>query len=257
MPSIGRWLILLGVGTLVTAGAAESHSEELSIFTDDNAPMSFDENGKASGLGAEIVDEIQRRLMTNDRIRVVPWARAYRDALTLPNVALFTTMRTSARESSFKWVGPLATVKTSFYAKKGSNINISSLEDAKKVKRIGTPVEYYTEELLVNYGFHNIEPAPSTKTVVKKLLADRNQIIALNNVRIATVLRTENIAPDRITLVYTFLSSDIYIAFSKGTSDELVSRWQNALDEMKRDGAFEKIYEKWLPGETPPGIDHR
>jgi polar amino acid transport system substrate-binding protein len=51
------------------------------------------------------------------------------------------------------------------------------------------------------------------------------------------------------------LSTDlVYIAFSKGTSPQLVARWQAALDAMKRDGSFAKIYAKWLPGEIPPGI---
>jgi polar amino acid transport system substrate-binding protein len=54
--------------------------------------------------------------------------------------------------------------------------------------------------------------------------------------------------------VFGLSTNLVYIAFSRGTSPALVARWQAKLDEMKADGAFRRIYEKWLPGEEPPGI---
>jgi polar amino acid transport system substrate-binding protein len=39
----------------------------------------------------------------------------------------------------------------------------------------------------------------------------------------------------------------LYIAFSKGTSPALVTRWQEKLDELKMDGTFEKIYRSYIP----------
>ena len=50
----------------------------------------------------------------------------------------FEMSYTKVREDKFKWVGPLATKRDILVAKKGSGIKINSLEDAKKVKCIGT-----------------------------------------------------------------------------------------------------------------------
>ncbi|OEU71116.1 MAG: hypothetical protein BA863_09845 [Desulfovibrio sp. S3730MH75] len=66
-------------------------------------------------------------------IKVMPWAQGYTMAQRQPNVALYSTTRTESRENLFKWVGPLATMKWVFFAKAGSGIKISSLDDAKKV----------------------------------------------------------------------------------------------------------------------------
>ena len=63
----------------------------------------------------------------------MPWAQGYTMAQRQPNVALYSTTRTESRENLFKWVGPLATMKWVFFAKAGSGIKISSLDDAKKV----------------------------------------------------------------------------------------------------------------------------
>ena len=54
--------------------------------------------------------------------------------------------------------------------------------------------------------------------------------------------------------VLTMSTDFLYITFSKGTSPDLIARWQEKLDEMKQDGTFRKIYAKWLPAENAPEI---
>jgi len=53
--------------------------------------------------------------------------------------------------------------------------------------------------------------------------------------------------------VFNLSTNMSYITFSKGTSPELVARWQKALDDMKTDGTFRQIYAKWLPTEKSAG----
>lgn len=43
------------------------------------------------------------------------------------------------------------------------------------------------------------------------------------------------------------MASDFYIAFSKNTSPAIVSQWQSALDEIKLDGTYDAIHQKWFP----------
>ncbi len=37
----------------------------------------------------------------------------------------------------------------------------------------------------------------------------------------------------------------LYIAFSKNTPDDEVKKWQAALDELKKDGTYQKIVDKY------------
>ena len=44
-------------------------------------------------------------------------------------------MRTKSRENKYKWVGPLDRLEIVFFKRKGSNITLKSVDDARKVKK--------------------------------------------------------------------------------------------------------------------------
>jgi polar amino acid transport system substrate-binding protein len=139
-------------------------SAELTILTEHQPPLNYVEGGVLVGPSVEIVGEIQRRVGSHEEIKVYPWPRAYRPrayrtALKEENVVLFGTTHTELRHDKFKWIGPLATKRDIFIAKKGSGIRINSLEDAKRVNRIGTVRDDTREQYLKGKGFTNLEPA--------------------------------------------------------------------------------------------------
>jgi polar amino acid transport system substrate-binding protein len=235
----------------INAGAAE-----LKIYTDDFPPVTISKDRELSGLGVEVVQEIMKRLNLSTPIKLVPWARGYNAAQEEIDVALFTTVRNEQREKLFKWAGPVTRMATSFYARKGRGIRIRNLDDAKKIKRIGVPRQFYTEQFLIKEGFTNLDLSVTPARMVKKMLAGRRHPVIVNdNVTLPLLLRGEKISVGDLDLLFTFMTSYTYIAFSLGTSDETVQNWQNTLNEIKKDGTFAAIYQKYLPGETPPGID--
>ncbi|MEC5160962.1 polar amino acid transport system substrate-binding protein [Janthinobacterium sp. CG_23.3] len=240
-------LALLGGGP--GAGAAE-----LQVLTEENPPISFSENGKAAGLGSDVVNAIQRRLKSAVAPQVLPWARAYAILQQEANVALFATMRTAEREAQFKWVGPIATVKTGFYARRGAGVHVASLAQAKSAGAILVPREYYSHQVLLQNGFTNLQPVTRPDIMVRMLMAGRRELMVGDNLTIDALLLNVGAKAGDAELVYTFMESQYYIAFSRQTADALVQQWQAGLDGMKRDGSFGAIYAKWLPGETAPGL---
>jgi len=38
---------------------------------------------------------------------------------------------------------------------------------------------------------------------------------------------------------------DLYIAFNKNTPDTIIEKWQKALDDIKKDGTYQKILNKY------------
>jgi polar amino acid transport system substrate-binding protein len=227
---------------------------ELAILTDEYPPISFGKDGVASGLGSEVVNEIQRRLGTHAVIQLLPWARAYAAALRDANTALFATVRTAERETLFKWVGPLATVSTSFYARRGSGLKITQLAQAKDMGPIIVPLEYYSHQFLRSEGFSKLEPVSSPEIMARMVLAGRRPLMVNDNLTLPALLAKSGAQPQDVELLYTFMESQLYIAFSNATSDATVQQWQAALDDMKRDGSFARLYQKWLPGTKPPGL---
>ncbi|MEW6706032.1 MAG: transporter substrate-binding domain-containing protein [Pseudomonadota bacterium] len=224
----------------------------LQVLTEEYPPLSFTRDGKLHGLAAETVEEIQRRAGSSAPVQVLPWARAYQLAQSQPNVALFSTARTPEREKLFLWAGPLFVGKTSLYARRGSGLQYASLSEAAAVDAIIVPREDYKVQLLKAAGLNNLLLANNHEQMVRMLLTGRGTLIAANNLTLPALLEGVGAGLQDLELVHTFHRSEAYVAFSLGTPEATVRSWQAALDSMKRDGSFARIYARWLPGEAPP-----
>lgn len=133
-------------------------TEQLTILTENLPPLNYLENGILVGSSVEIVKEIQKRVGSIEPIQVYPWARAYKMALEEENVVLFGMTYTQDRSELFKWVGPLAAKRDILLARKDYPVSITSLDEAKKVERIGTLRDDVRGKMLEKLGFTNLEP---------------------------------------------------------------------------------------------------
>jgi len=164
-----------------------------------------------------------------------------------PNVALFSVALTPERKTLLQWVGPIAFLDANLYARKGSKLGIIRLEDAKKLPKLVVVKDYYTEQFLRKEGFSNLESVETEEIAIRKLLNSEAQLFPGNNITMPSLLKQVGAAMDDVESVLDLSTNMIYVTFSKGTSPELVARWQKTLDEMKADGAFEKIYRNYIP----------
>jgi polar amino acid transport system substrate-binding protein len=220
-------------------------SAELTILTENLPPLNYLENDVLVGPSVEIVKEIQRRVGSQEPIQVYPWARAYKMALEDENVILFGMTHTKVRQDLFKWVGPLATKRDILVAKKGSGIKINSLEDAKKVKRIGTLRDDTRGRLLERHGFTNLEPVSDEQLNAKKLSLGRIDLWTYKIPGLRTVCDLAGVDHNEFEEVFHLREINLMIAFSKKTSDSIVQKWRNAFNEMSADGTIMKIRKKW------------
>jgi polar amino acid transport system substrate-binding protein len=191
------------------------------------------------------VKEIQERVGSHEQIKVLPWARAYNLALQEENVVLFSMTHTEARKDLFKWICPLVTKRDILVAKKGSGIAINSLEDAKKVKRIGTIRDDSKERLLKSHGFTNLESVSDEKKNAKKLILGRIDLWVNKQPGLKTVCDLAGVDYNQVEEVFHLRKRDLCIAFSKNTSDSIVLKWKNTFHEMLADGIVQQIRDKW------------
>jgi polar amino acid transport system substrate-binding protein len=247
-------MILSALLGFAGAPATAAETTGLQILTEESPPLSFIKDGEITGLTTEVVRELAKRTGTAGRIQLVVWQKGYQTLLEQPDVALVPTVMTAQRKPLFQWVGPLAVLDTNLYALKGSGIAIANLDDARKVNRIATVAKYYSEQMLDKEGFTNTQSYPDTETTVRVLLDGKVKLLASNNLEIPAVLKKVGGSMDDVENVFTLSTDLFYIAFSKAIPAERVARWQDALDGMKRDGTFAKLYAKWLPAEIAPGI---
>jgi len=226
----------------------------LKIYTEVYPPLSYAENGTVTGQATEVVRELIRRTGTRADIQLASWEEGYKAVMEKPNVALFSVAMTPERKPLLQWVGPIAFLDANLYARKGSKLEIENLAGAKKLPKIVTIKDYYTELFLRNEGFTNLESVATEEIAIRKLLKGEVQLFSSSNITMPALLEKVGATMDDVENVLNLSTNMIYIAFSKGTSPELVALWQKRLDEMKADDAFRRIYAKWLPAETPPEI---
>lgn len=245
-------LLLIGIlGQHLFVGPMAAMGKDLQIFSEENMPLTGTKDGEPVGYAVEVVGEIQKRLGTNYPINFVPWARGYEAAQTQPYTMIFLALRIEEREKLFKWVGPLTIVRASFYGKK-RGVVIKSLEDAKKLPRIGIPRKFWSEQFLLDHGFENLDVSSNPALMVKKFVAGRYPVFVSIDHTLPTILANEGVPVDDIVPLYTFLKKSHYLAFSPSTPDDVVLSWQKELDGMKKDGTFARIYMQWFPGRMIP-----
>ena len=183
---------------------------------------------------------IQERVGSADKISGYPWARAYRFLETKKNTALFSTARTGARETLFKWVGPIAEKKIGMYAQRERGIKLAALEDTKG-HLIGVLRDSVTMQYLAEHGFKNFDASTSAEANLKKMMGGRNDLWFASNATVAGTCERLNVNIDDLELVLEIENTFIYIAFNNATPDGTVDAWQNAYDALVLDGTVYNI----------------
>lgn len=231
-------LLLLGGATTVSGATFE-------IMTEEYPPFNYTEDGKITGLSTEVVREICKRIGHPDDIEVLPWARAYGLIQKKDGIVLYSMTRTEAREDLFEWVGPVAANKWVLFTKKGSGISVSSLDDAKKIGKIGTYKDDAAESFLKDEGFTNLDSVLKDEQNVPKLMAGRIDLWIVGELQGIHKAKKKGVS-DKLEKVYDVKDTQLYIAFSKGTPQEEIAKWQEALDAMKADGSYDTIMKKYM-----------
>jgi polar amino acid transport system substrate-binding protein len=256
--SMKRLFVMMASVLLISVNPVMS--QQLTILTENLPPLNYVENGVLVGPSVETVREIQRRVGSNEEIQVYPWARAYKMSLEQENVVLFGMTHTEERHDQFKWIGPLATKRDILVARKGSGVKIDSLEDAKKVKSIGTLRDDTRERLLKSLGFTNLEPVSDEQLNAKKLVLGRIDLWTYKIPGLRTVCELAGVDYKEVEEVYHLREINVDIAFSKKTLDSIVEKWRTAFDEMLADGTIRQIRKKWnakLEDDPFPEIEDR
>jgi polar amino acid transport system substrate-binding protein len=243
MKSIYSTLIILAC---VLGFAPPATAGNFSIMTEEYPPFNYTENGQLTGLSFDVMVEVLKRVGHPNNIKVQSWSRAYNLILAKDNRILFSMTRTDQREPLFKWVGPIAANKWVFFAKKGSNITLNSLDDARKVKKIGTYKDDAAELFLKENGFTNIDSVIDDLANVKKLVAGRVDLWIVGYLQGLHKARTAVGDSAVLEKVFDVKDTQLYIAFSKSTPDAVIAKWQTALDGIKKDGTYDRILKKYM-----------
>ena len=231
--------------------AAGPRAQELKVMTEELPPLNYldKESGRAAGFSTEIVRALLKNAgigVSGGRIEIYPWPRACRILEENADAMLFSMTRTEARENKYKWVGPLADRTVWLWKLKSrDDIRIESLQDAKQYK-IGGVYEFAVSKRLQSMGFH-VEMTNAIEQNWRKLFAERIDLGTALEIEAAFHLKNIGRNFDELQrLVKVEDRYAFYIALNRNTPDRIAEMLQNALDDMKADGAYDKIKHRYL-----------
>ncbi len=229
-----------------------SYAIELTILTENYPPYNYSEekNGRVIGFTTELVEAILKETGNEHlTIELYPWKRAYMMVQKEPNILLFTMTRTKERENQFKWVGPVAErVQWLWKLKKRTDINIKTLKDAENYTITVVP-DSAVYQYLVSQGFKDekqLRPIYDGNLSTKIFLVGHDDLIFDTKLGMAYRLKLLGKSADLVEPVLALPSTgNYYLAFSLRTPDSTVSLFQEVLDNLKSNGTFNRILQKY------------
>ncbi len=224
-----------------------SIAAELHFITEELPPNNYTENGQIKGIAVDLLREIWKRNgKPAQPIQVLPWSLGYEIILKKPGTVLFSMARLGTRENTFKWAGPVVSMKFVLFAKKGK-IKPESLRNLKQF-RFGAIVNEAGEFLLLEQGVpsQNIDRSTTNAKMVKKLANGKIDMIAFSELATQELFDKKGLNPKQFEAVGTLSGSSLWYAFHKDVPNEVVESYQKTLDAIKADGTYDKITNKYL-----------
>ncbi len=150
-------------------------TQDLSIlYTNNYPPLSIIRGDDGSGLGCDLVKEINKRNGTNIKINFGKWNIVYEQTQQEKNSGIFPALLTDNRNVNFSWVGPFCISEYYVYMSNTKNKTISSKEDLKNVKSIATYKGYALNEALIKQGCKNLVYFNSPKKAIISVILGKS-----------------------------------------------------------------------------------
>ncbi len=236
--------------------AAPSHSADdanglpLTILTEEFPPYNFTQDGSLKGISTEILEMTLREAgfsLPSKDFQVLPWSRAYQEALTLPDALLYSVTRTREREHLFKWVGPIAPNRNVLVARKDRGIMIRQSSDLPRFKA-GAIRDDAGEQLLLANGYpaSQLDLAADARSNLLKLDSGRIDLFAYPETVFKWIVRQSGKKIDDYETVFVLHDGYVYFALNRNIPDEIVDRLQKALDQLKESGHVQAVIDRYL-----------
>ncbi|MGY3915100.1 substrate-binding periplasmic protein [Aeromonas australiensis] len=242
----------IGLAALLLAPLAQASPElgKLHYITEEYKPYNYaDEKGAPTGLAVELLQQIWQRTNTPEQaVTLMPWARGYYLLTQKPNVVLFSTARTQARDPLFKWACSIGYIEVVLVGLAERNLTISTLDDAKGLT-IGAVRADVGEQLLLNNGFDETKliAANRLSQALKMLTSGRVDLLSTHKTTMEMLVAEQKIDPANFKEQWVLSSEQLCFAFSQPVSDELVREFQSGMTQVLASREFQQLYLKYFP----------
>lgn len=228
LPSLFAGLLVIQTAT----------ADGLIFNTEEYPPFNFtNPDGEIDGVATRIVHELIERTGLDVEIRLLPWTRAYTEALNRPDTCVFSTTHTEERDALFQWVGPLVDNDWVIFTLPGSPIEANSLDDLHDL-RVGGYRDDAASIHLQSLGIA-VDEAPNDRLNARKLAAGRIDVWASGHYLAPYYAQQEGIGP--LEPRFTFHHTAMSLACNPAVPDSTIDALQQALDTLKAEGIYQHL----------------
>lgn len=260
--TIGRWLtargwVLLLITTSTWAAPSDAQAQGrpvIALYTEDSPPLNMLAHGRIVGSSVEKVAQLFALAGLEQRLELLPWARAYQYALDKPNACVFSTTRTPEREALFKWIGPLARSAWLLYARKEEAVTLQAIEQARGELIAGYHLDAVAEHLSAR-GY-SVDYSSNELAGARKLLAGRVKYWAASQYSAAALIQQYQ-WQDKVVPVLQFNRVDLYLACHRNFPQPWLRSLRESWQQMLKDGSANAIDERYRQWVAPQPVQSR
>ena len=232
-----RWALTVAVFLGLARAAAAA--EPIGLVFTEFYPVTRTEAGHAAGPGIELARRLIEGLPVRLNEEAVPLRRllAMTEARPLVVVAL---VRTAPREDKFRWIGELYRDSLVMATKK-PHPRIDSLDEARRVGRVGVTLGGIAQALLEDQHFTNVEPSLDMTAQARKLAGRRVDAWCGLRQSVRQAWETTGSDAGEIETGAELMPVSIWMAASLPVPAELVDQLRRRFAELQRDGTADRI----------------
>jgi len=228
--------------------SAAQRLEDVVFLTENLPPYVYHDGKEATGLSIEVFHAALNAVGVDKKdvhVDVVPWARAYNEALHVTNSCTFMMVRNEKREKLFKWAGPVVDFNLVFASKIGT-VLIRKIEDIKHhMVGVVRADSAYSSLIKAGQPSDMIEQSTNIREVVSKVEYGRLEMMLADERIIAHHIESIGAELDDFETNF-FLERQVgYFAFNKDVPDEVVATMQRGLDTIRASGELDRILGKF------------
>lgn len=226
--------------TCLLATASLASAGDFTIFTNDIPPIKWERDGLPGGITGDVL----LRIATDAGFKIergdthgMPLVDAYRMGKETPGGIVLGLARIPERENDFKWVGPVYDTFFGFIARKSRHIRLTRVKDAENYS-IGTIRGGAAEKVAIKFGLPETDITRFLKTdeAIEQLVNGNIDLLVFPKSPAFYYLMQKKVKPGEFEFVYEMRGASLYFAFNKATGDDVIKKFQDALDRLKEPG---------------------
>lgn len=250
------FLAICALICIISCKKDNSEDVKLRIICEEFRPYSYMESGELKGITVDVVGGIMDLAGITDKTIEVNnnWESDLETAINSDNVMLFTTVLTTDRKDKLQWVGPVMVCTTGFLGLESGNWTANSINQAQELPSVAVVTGYSTTETLENLGFGNLVYFSTMNEAIAALYAGSVSTLFDLTQSVRAIATADGFDENLLEDVFNYSTVQGYLAFSKEVPAQQVESWQDKLDQLKKQGFVQNIYNQYLPSQKAPGL---